>query len=102
MAALWRVRDRATFAALRRDGRRRRAAALTVTRLPADDGRPAVAFALGRAVGGAVERNRLRRRMKAILAELDLAPGTYLVSAGPAAHRLSPAELRDQLVEATS
>ena len=102
MAALWRVRDRATFAALRRDGRRRRAAALTVTTLPADSGRPAVAFALGRAVGGAVERNRLRRRMRAILAELDLAPGTYLVSAGPAASRLSPAELRDQLVEATS
>ena len=102
MAALWRVRDRATFAALRRDGRRRRAAAVSVTSVPAVSGQPAVAFAIGRAVGGAVERNRLRRRMRAVLAELDLAPGTYLVSAGPAATRLSPAELRAQLVEATS
>ena len=105
MPTLWRVRDRATFAALRREGRRRRAAAVTVTHLPAAESattRPAVAFAIGRPVGGAVERNRLRRRMKAILAELDLAPGTYLVSAGPAATGLSAAELREQLVEATS
>jgi len=104
MAALWRVRDRATFAALRREGRRRRAAALTVTSMPSVDpnARPAVAFAIGRSVGGAVERNRLRRRMKAILADLDLAPGTYLISAGPAATRLTPADLREQLREATS
>ena len=104
MAALWRVRDRATFAALRRDGRRRRAAAVTVTSLPAADpaSQPAVAFAIGRSVGGAVERNRLRRRMRAILVDLDLAPGTYLVSAGPAASRLSPADLRAQLVEVTA
>ena len=102
MAALWRVRDRATFAALRRDGRRRRAAAVTITSLPSTDpaSRPAVAFAIGRPVGGAVDRNRLRRRIRAILGELELPPGTYLVSAGPAAGRLSPAELRAQLVDA--
>jgi ribonuclease P protein component len=104
MAAVWRVRDRATFAALRREGRRRRATALTVTSLPAADpaARPAVAFAIGRSVGGAVERNRLRRRIRALLPELDLAPGTYLISAGPAATRLDQAELRSQLLEATS
>lgn len=102
MAALWRVRDRGSFAALRRDGRRRRAPALTVTSLPAESGRPAVAFAIGRSVGNAPQRNRLRRRMRAILVELDLAPGTYLVSAGPAATRLSADELRAQLMQATA
>ena len=102
MAAPWRVRDRASFAALRREGHRRRAAAVTVTSLPAADptSRPAVAFAIGRSVGGAVDRNRLRRRIRAILADLELAPGTYLVSAGPAATRLDQTELRAQLAEA--
>jgi ribonuclease P protein component len=97
MARPWRVRDRASFAALRRSGARRRVGPLSVTRLdPADGGSPvpAVAFAVGRAVGGAVERNRLRRRLRAVLAEVDLTPGTYLVSAGPAASALSHQELR--------
>jgi ribonuclease P protein component len=102
MAALWRVRNRSTFAALRRDGRRRRARDLTVTTLASATAQPAVAFALGKGVGTAVERNRLRRRLRAILAELELAPATYLVSAGPAAKGLTQDELRAQLVEATS
>lgn len=102
MAALWRVRDRGSFVALRSEGRRHRAPALTVTSLPAEGGRPAVAFAIGRSVGNAPARNRLRRRIRAILADLDLAPGTYLVSAGPAATRLTPEELRAQLMQATA
>ena len=97
MARLWRVRDRATFAALRRDGARRRVGPLSVTRLAPERGgspQPAVAFAIGRPVGSAVERNRLRRRLRAVLAALELPPGTYLVSAGPAASTLSHQELR--------
>jgi len=98
MARPWRVRDRASFAGLRRSGARRRMGALTVTRLdPADGGSPvpAVAYAIGRSVGGAVERNRLRRRLRAIVDELDLTPGTYLIGAGPAAATLSSQDLRD-------
>lgn len=98
MARPWRVRDRASFAALRRSGARRRIGPLTITRLgPAAGGSPvpAVAFAIGRPVGTAVDRNRLRRRLRAVLAELDLAPGTYLIGAGPAASTLSHQELRD-------
>ena len=67
MARPWRVRDRASFAALRRSGARRRTGALTVTRLdPADGGSPvpAVAYAIGRSVGGAVERNRVKRLLR--------------------------------------
>jgi ribonuclease P protein component len=98
MARPWRVRDRASFAALRRAGARRRVGPLTVTRLdPIDGGSPvpAVAYAIGRSVGGAVERNRLRRRLRAAVADVELAPGTYLIGAGPAATSLSSQDLRE-------
>lgn len=49
-----------------------------------------VAYAIGRPVGGAVLRNRVRRRLRAVVAELDrdgglLEPGAYLIAAGPEA-----------------
>jgi ribonuclease P protein component len=46
---------------------------------------PQVAFAIGRAVGPAVVRNRLRRQLRALLRERSLVPGYYLVGATPAA-----------------
>ena len=97
MARPWRVRDRASFAALRRSGARTRLGPLSITRVAPEAGGspvPAVAFAIGRSVGCAVERNRLRRRLRAILADADLAPGTYLVGAGRKAATLSFQELR--------
>ena len=62
----------------------------------AEAGRPRVAYAVGRDVGGSVARNRLRRRLRAIVAELgpDLAPGAYLVGAGPDAGVRSHDDLR--------
>jgi ribonuclease P protein component len=102
MARLWRVRDRATFAALRRDGARRRVGPLSVVRLDPERGgspRPAVAFAIGRAAGSAVDRNRIRRRLRAVLGEVDLRPGTYLLSAGPSIATLSHQELRALVVQ---
>lgn len=100
MARRFSVRDRASFAALRRDGVRRRARFVTVTRLDDDADPPRVAYALGRSVGNAVTRNRLRRRLRAILAETPLLPGTYLVSAGSAACTLSDQDLRADLAKA--
>ncbi len=46
-----------------------------------------VAYAIGRPVGGAVLRNRVRRRLRAVVAEFDrndglLEPGAYLIAAG--------------------
>jgi ribonuclease P protein component len=57
---------------------------------------PRVAYAIGRRVGGAVHRNRLRRQLRAIASELgsDLQPGAYLIAAAPAAAGLSYGELR--------
>jgi ribonuclease P protein component len=90
VAPAWRIRDRATFAALR-DGRRGHAGPVRLTWVPdAEAGTPPrVAFAVGRRVGSAVERNRLRRQLRAVIAGLapDLAPGAYLIAyrGGPGA-----------------
>lgn len=61
--------------------------------------RPHVGFAIGRAVGPAVVRNRLRRQLRAILRERAdaLPPGLYLVSCSPAAAGRSSAELAADL-----
>jgi ribonuclease P protein component len=87
---LWRVTDQASFAALRSTGQRCRAGSVTVTWLAPDpDGSspPRVAFAVGRAIGGAVVRNRIRRRLRAGLRALQgssaLPAGTYLVGGSP-------------------
>jgi ribonuclease P protein component len=58
-----------------------------------------VAFALGRALGPAVTRNRLRRRLRAILRELEpsLPGGQLLIGANPNAIELTFDALRTEL-----
>ncbi len=66
------------------------------------NGPPQVAYAIGRPVGNAVTRNRLRRRLRAVVTrhESDLAPATaYLIGAGPDAVGLGP-EALEQTVAA--
>jgi len=53
-----------------------------------------VAFAINRAVGNAVTRNRLRRRLRAVIAELDLNAGLYLIGCRPTASELTFAQIR--------
>lgn len=55
-----------------------------------------MAYAIGKPVGSAVTRNRVRRRLRAIVSELatDLEPGTYLIAAAPAAADLTFDEMR--------
>ncbi|MBM3673353.1 MAG: hypothetical protein FJW88_00110 [Actinobacteria bacterium] len=58
---------------------------------------PRVAYAVGRKVGPAPVRNRLRRRLRAAVDEMagELSAGaSYLFGAEAAAVRLSPDELR--------
>jgi ribonuclease P protein component len=80
-----RVRGRATFAALA-GAKRHARAAISVRCVPGRaETPPRVAYGVGRTVGGAVDRNRVRRRLRAAVAECeaDLVPGAaYLVSAG--------------------
>ena len=81
--AIGRVRDQRTFRALRRAGTRGRSGPVVVIALiDADTGADGarIAFAVGRRVGPAVVRNRVRRRMRAIARDLDLASGAYLVA----------------------
>jgi RNase P protein component len=52
-----------------------------------------VAYALGRAIGPAVVRNRLRRQLRAQLADRTLPPGLYLIGANSTATSRSLQEL---------
>lgn len=91
-----RVRGRSSFERLSRTGSRARAGVLWCTFLldPLDSS-PHVAYAIGRAVGPAVARNRLRRRLRALLAARGprLPAGLFLIGATPAAAGRSFAEL---------
>ena len=55
---------------------------------------PRVAFAIGRRVGGAVVRNRLRRRLRALARGSALPGGVWLVSGSPGAGEATFAELQ--------
>jgi ribonuclease P protein component len=80
---IWRVRDRATFAALARAERHVQGPVTVRVVRGEGEGPPRVAYAVSGA-GNAVARNRLRRRLRAAVgyAEADLAAGgAYLVSA---------------------
>jgi ribonuclease P protein component len=95
-----RIRTRSTFTTLRQDGRRARSGALRVTHVPDLSGEARVAYAISRAVGSAVVRNRVRRRLRAACVELAPPPGAYLISVSTAAATCSYAELRDDLAAA--
>lgn len=76
---------------------------MTVTWVPGGVSEPPrVAYAVGRRVGGAVARNRLRRRLRGVMADLEatLPSGAYLISAGPDAAGLAYQDLRRTVAEA--
>jgi ribonuclease P protein component len=99
---IWRVDRRDSFAALRH-GRRHRAGPLTVSWVPGDPAEPPrVAYTIGRRVGSAVVRNRVRRQLRMLIrgAAPMLRPGTYLIGAAPEVTTLSYPNLRTMLVKA--
>ncbi|HLN16379.1 MAG TPA: ribonuclease P protein component [Acidimicrobiales bacterium] len=98
MPIVGKIRERATFRALRRPDGRSVHGPLRVAYVPPrgpDAAFPQVAYAVGRRCGNAVVRNRLRRRLRAAVAETapDLVPGAYLVTCGPEAADLGWPEL---------
>lgn len=95
-----RVSDRATFVALRRASRRARRGPVTVAFTQMGGTRKAsVAYAVPGSVGSATVRNRIRRRLRAAIAEMsdDLSPGAYMVSAGREVAELPFPELKGAL-----
>jgi ribonuclease P protein component len=77
---------------------------MTVVHVPRSD-EVRVAYAIGRQVGSAVVRNKLRRRLRAAVRELDrsaggLPTGDYLVALRPEAASADYAGLRRDLGEA--
>jgi ribonuclease P protein component len=98
---IWRVDRRNTFTALRR-ARRHREGPLTVSWVGGNPVEPPrVAYTIGRRVGSAVVRNRVRRRLRVLVREAAplLHPGAYMISVGPEAALLSHQKLRTLLVK---
>jgi ribonuclease P protein component len=98
------VKSRRAFAQLRRSRRRAWSGPVRVQFLPAQESDEArrVAFAVPRKVGTAVDRNRFRRRLRAVVAETiaSIPPGTYLVGVDQGVRELHFQELREKVIEA--
>lgn len=92
------IRRQSDFSRLREAGRRHRQGPITVTFCSGDQ--RAVAMAIPKRVGNAVVRNRVRRRIRAILATTDAVPGMYLVSVAPEAATMTYQELQAVLATA--
>jgi ribonuclease P protein component len=97
-----RIRERRAFERLARHGTRVRSTSLWCSYLHDPElGAPHVAFAIGRAVGPAVVRNRLRRRIRSVLHELqrdgDLPVCWLSIGARPAATELTFDQLRREV-----
>lgn len=80
---------------------------MTVTHLADASSPPRVAYTIGRQVGPAVVRNRLRRRLRAIVRDvcavsgsLPAGDGAYLVGVRPDAASLGYAELAETVTTA--
>jgi ribonuclease P protein component len=97
------IGSRRTFEALRHTSFRGRSGPLSVSYLQQSTwSRTEVAYAINRRVGNAVVRNRLRRRMRAIMSEQapSLPVGAYVVSTGPTGPLLGFDELKVAMSQA--
>lgn len=73
---------------------------MTVASLPRDHGLVAVGLVAGRSIGGAVQRNRVKRRIRHALREVVLAAGDYVVIAAPEVAKVEYRELVSWLEDA--
>ena len=98
-----RITRRGAFSELQRSKTRGASGPVQVSFVPAQQGAsevfPQVGYAIGRRCGGAVTRNRLRRRAREVVRgeAAGLARGSYLVRLSPGATQLSPARFRSTL-----
>ena len=97
-----RIHERRRFEELQRAGRRAGTDHLWCRYLPDPTAAPPrAAFAIGRAIGSAVVRNRVRRRLRALLSDAArtglLPPGWLLIGVRSADDELTFDELRTEL-----
>jgi ribonuclease P protein component len=98
---IWRIRGRRAFQTLARSGRTTRTETLWCTFLNDPAAVPLrVAFAVGRSVGPATRRNRLRRQLRAIVAsiapDVGLDHGWLLIGATPTIDKHTFESLRNE------
>lgn len=74
-----RLRKRSDFAQVMRKGRRARHPLLQFVACHTDTGITRVGFSVSKQVGGAVIRNRVKRRLRTIVRSLEWVPGFDLV-----------------------
>ena len=72
----------AEFEQVRKDGRAERGQLIVLSVLPSEDRRVRAGFVTSRAVGSAVKRNRVRRRLREIVRkhQHELNPGNWIVT----------------------
>lgn len=105
---IWRVRGRTAFRGFNppRGSRRPLRSHIGPVTISFVNGNPAepprVAYAIGRKVGNAVERNRIRRQLRTLVRELapHLRPGMYLIGVTPSSTPLRFGDLRLTLMQA--
>ncbi len=74
-----RLRKRADFAEVMRKGRRARHPLLQLVALRTESGPSRVGYSVSKQVGGAVVRNRVKRRLRAIVRGMDWVDGVDVV-----------------------
>ena len=94
-----RVRTRRQFALFATPTARARSGPLSIRFVAGPDPGVAAAFAIGRPVGSAVTRNRIRRRLRALLDGTQPRPpsGKYLIKCGVGTAELTYDQLHDHL-----
>jgi ribonuclease P protein component len=94
------LRRKADFDALARDGTARSSPLLVLRAMRTDGATTRIGFSTPRSLGGAVQRNRVRRQLRSLVRERYGELGTgwdLLVIARPAAAQATYADLRDAL-----
>ncbi|MCP5110158.1 MAG: ribonuclease P protein component [bacterium] len=97
------LRGRSDFQRVFRTGSRLRSGGVTVVATPGQPGAPRVGVVAGRRIGGAVARNRAKRRMREALARVRLRDGVdYIVIASEQVNGAGFGELVDWIDQAVS
>jgi len=93
-----RLRRPADFAAVYRRGRSTPGGSLAIRSLKTDLPESRVGFAVGKRIGNAVVRNRVKRRLRAAITSLELEPGwDIVINARPTSAAKQYAELHAEL-----